>query len=85
MANRKRILAVCLVFITGALCGTVLGFIVTVWTSNEASMVPEAFPYWLQDPFGLNWWPWPLFGGTIAALVYLAHLLGAGADTETRR
>ena len=81
----KRTLAICLVFIIGALCGTVLGFIVTVWRSNEVSMVPEAFPYWLQDPFGLNWWPWPLFGGTIAALVYLAHLLGAGADTETRR
>jgi hypothetical protein len=72
----KRILAICLVFIIGASCGTVLGFIVTVWRSSEASMVPEAFPYWLQDPFGLNWWPWPLFGGTIAALVYLAHLLG---------
>jgi hypothetical protein len=74
MANWKRIFALCLVFIIGALCGTVLGFIVTVWQST--SMVPEAFPIWLQYPFGLNWWPWPLFGGTIAALAYLARRLG---------
>ncbi len=70
----KRILAICLVFIIGALCGTVVGFIVTL--SGNSGEVPEMFPYWLQDPFGLNWWPWPLFGGAIAALAYLAHLLG---------
>jgi hypothetical protein len=63
-----------LISAVGALSATVLAYALRI-LGHETRDAYETFPLWLAHPGYFDWWPWPIIGGLIFGLAYLAARL----------
>ena len=71
-SDKHRIAFIAIVA-AGAIAGLFLGFIISVVQLNMIAASGTWMTMWLGNPS--EWWPWPIFGGLIASLIFYTYRL----------